>query len=120
MDGSRCGIDVPKWSCHNPLTGAVLMQITTIGLDLAKHALGPAEPDPGERLSASRRRRWRPSDAAQAVVAPATAGVLRQPAALPGRHGSLRQRPFLGEGAGKARARRAADAGFLRSALRQA
>jgi hypothetical protein len=26
----------------------------------------------------------------------------------------------LGEGAGKARARRAADAGFLRSALRQA
>jgi transposase len=36
MDGSRCGIGVPRWSCHVPLTGAVPLQVTTIGLDLAK------------------------------------------------------------------------------------
>lgn len=33
------GIDVPKWKCHPPLQpeGASTMEITTIGIDLAKN-----------------------------------------------------------------------------------
>ena len=33
------GINVPKWKCHQPLEpeGASAMQITTVGIDLAKN-----------------------------------------------------------------------------------
>src|SRR5512147_1796646 len=36
---SDSGIDVPEWKCHRPLEskGASTMQITTIGIDLAKN-----------------------------------------------------------------------------------
>jgi hypothetical protein len=55
MDGSRCGIDVPKWSCHGPLTGAVPMQITTIGLDLAKNVFQLHGVDAGDRAALRKR-----------------------------------------------------------------
>ena len=36
---SDSGIDVPEWRCHRPLKpkGASTMQITTVGIDLAKN-----------------------------------------------------------------------------------
>ena len=36
------GINVPEWKCHRPLKpeGASTMQITTVGIDLAKNVSG--------------------------------------------------------------------------------
>lgn len=31
------GIDVPRWVCNDPHRGAVMSDVTTVGLDLAKN-----------------------------------------------------------------------------------
>jgi hypothetical protein len=75
------------------------MQVTTIGLDIAKN------------VSGSRNRRGREGRRSQATSAQPGAEVLQGAAALPGWHGSLRNGSLLGAGADEARPLGAADAG---------
>ena len=84
------------------------MEITTVGLDLAKnvfqvHAIGST---------------------GGVVVRRSLAGsgdpVLQQAPAVSHRHGGVRHEPSLGARAGRSRSRGAADAAGLRQALREA
>ena len=61
------------------------MQITTIGLDIAKNVFQVHGIDAGEKVVVRKQLRRRPD-----------AGVLRGTAALPSGHGSLRVIPLLG------------------------
>ena len=86
-----------------------MLEITTVGLDLAKNVFQAHGADASGRV----------------VLAPEAAtrsgaGVLQPAAALPGRDGSLRRCSFLGSRAGPFGPRRAAHPARLRQALRQA
>jgi transposase len=70
-----------------------------------------------ELVPGARRRRARPAGAAQEAGQGQAARVLRQPAAMPDRHGGLRQRPPLGPRAEQAGPRGQADAAAVRQTV---
>ena len=103
------GIDVPAWKRGAATkAGDVHMQVTTIGLDIAKNVFQVHGAD-----------RQRPCGSQEEADALQGARVLRQPAALPRWARGLRRRPLLGTSADPARARGPADGAAVRQALRQ-
>ena len=89
--------------------GATTMEITTVGLDLAKNVFQ------GSR-DRQHRRSGRPALSKTGSGDP----VLQQAPAVSHRHGGVRHEPSLGARAGRSRSRGAADAAGLRQALREA
>jgi len=85
------------------------MQITTIGLDIAKNVFQVHGIDGDEKVVV--RKQLRRSQ---------VLGVLQGATSLPGRHGGLRDGALLGAGADQAWLSGAADAGQGRKGLRQA
>ena len=65
--------------------GAIDMQVTTIGLDIAKNVFQVHGIDASEKVVVRKQLRRKPG-----------AGVLQSAAALPCRHGGLRHGPLLG------------------------
>src|SRR5256714_8826612 len=83
-------------------------EVTTIGLDLAKHVFQVHGVDAEGATSA------------QAASACAGSGVLQSTAALSGWPGGVRDGALLGAGVARAWPRGATDAGAIRESLRQA
>ena len=107
------GMDAPTRSRHRR-AGVDVSSTTRTGRGVHDEDQDSRDRSCEECLSGPRSERARQSDLAQATAARSGRGLLRKLAALPGRHGGLRECPPLGPQARDARPHRQADGTAVR------